>query len=1123
MSMTYNKEEKTLLYLDDEQENLDGFRFNFRKEYTIFTAQNTLEAFNIIRNHNIKVVLSDNKMPDMLGTEFFEVLAVSNPEIIRILVTAYADTEAAMQAINKGQVYRFITKPWNKNELQVAIENAFEAYNLRAQNQQLIENLSKKNFELEDLNFRLMVEVSERRKVEEELFVYKNHLEQLVAKRTAEIESINRELRRYKEELEILVEERTKQLIESEKRLKTISDNLPGGAIFRGYTCPDNTDHLVYTSAKIAEIAGIEVDKLLTSVGNFFNKIYPDDIPSFVEARKKSLESLDVLDHELRIIKDNNEIRWLHLRMIYQKANSENNTRSTTKSGINESTPNSEQKPESAIANENIWWDGYVIDITDRKKAEEEAKQLETIINRIHEGISTHTGEKLLENITVKLAEVLNADMLFIAEPIKENTHIKTLTLSQNFRIIPNTELPINNSPCQDVINKNISITIPANVTQLYPQCQLLKELNADVYIGIPLKDSAGKNIGLLSAIYNRRIEKINYNERILEIFSTRIAAEIERIHSEEAIQLYSDVAYNMQVALNVFQLTDPNNNNSLRLIKANPAAAKIIGKQLNQILGKPFLQIYPQLASYHIQDILCNVITSGRPYVNEEFKLFSQKGNLLFFSFKAFPVPNQCVGVLFEDITRKKLAEQAIKESEERYKALFEKSPNGIHLIGTKGAMAKKIVSANPKFFEMLGYNQEEIIGMPVETFIVNNQGQNNVFMQIETLMTGQTIIYETEFRHKNGKIFPVEITHSIISFGDELYILGIDRDITEIKQAQQQLQENIHFLTTLLETIPLPVAYLNKERKYIGCNTEFERFTGQKRNQIIGKTVYDIYPSRYAQRYDESDKKLLENSKVQVLEEQIIDSEGNLKDIITTKSVFTDANDQIAGYIVNLFDITERKNIEQRLLETIITTEEKERERFAGNLHDEVGPLLSSLKMYLSLLSENDDKTKKEYILKQVQTLIKEAIQTVREISNDLSPHVLNNYGFIAAINSFISLKSDFIKINFSHNIENKRFSPNLETILYRITKELINNTLKHAQAQTIFLDVREENNFLILYYRDDGKGFEINEKIEHKAGSIGLLNIVSRVKTINGKYEIRTAPNKGFTFELIIPLQS
>src|SRR5690606_3213550 len=129
--------------------------------------------------------------------------------------------------------------------------------------------------------------------------------------------------------------------------------------------------------------------------------------------------------------------------------------------------------------------------------------------------------------------------------------------------------------------------------------------------------------------------------------------------------------------------------------------------------------------------------------------------------------------------------------------------------------------------------------------------------------------------------------------------------------------------------------------------------------------------------------------------------------------------------------------------------------------------------LKMYLSLLAESEDKKKKDYILKQVQHLIKEAIQTVREISNDLSPHILNNYGCIAAINSYIALKSDFIKIDFQQNIENKRFGAHLETIIYRITKELINNTLKHAEANHIELKIIENNNVLSYYYRDDGKG--------------------------------------------------
>lgn len=1082
-----DKSEKTILYIDDEQENLDGFRFNFRKDYVIFTAQNTLEAFNIIRSAPIKVVISDNKMPDMLGTEFFEVLAVSNPDIIRILVTAYADTEAAMQAINKGQVYRFITKPWNKNELQIAIENAFEAYHLKQQNQQLIENLSKKNFELEDLSFRLMVEVSERRKVEEELFIYKNHLEQLVAKRTEEIENINKELSRYKEELEELVRERSAQLMESEQRLRTISDNLPGGAIFRGYTKPDNTDYLVYASANISAITGISREDILSSVGIFFNQVYPDDIPRLIAARKKAIELSKILDEEIRFFRKVDDIRWLHLRILYKNAE-----------------------------DGQIWWDGYVIDVTDRKKAESAAKSLENIINQIHSGISAHTGEKLIESVAMKLFEALQPDQLFIGQPVAGRQAIRTTIFIEHKNIRKNITISTKDTPCSLVLKKNTAI-IPSGVRDQFSGLDTLTDSKAEAYVGIPLVNSSGNCIGLIAAIYFHPLEEEQRVAQILEIFSVRITAELERIQFEEAIKLYSDVAENMQVALNVFQLQ----GKTLSLIKANPAAAKIINTPLEAMVGKKFEEIYPQLRGYEVEEVLSRVVRTGKAHANEEFKYFTNDGKVFFYSFKAFPLPNNCVGVLFEDITRKKLAEQAIKENEERYKALFEKSPNGIHLISTSGTMAGKIISVNPMVTKMLGYSAKEIIGKPIEHFMVGLDA-NFRKQTMEKLMAGETVIFETTFIRKDGTHFPVEITQSTLSLGNEIYILGIDRDITELKNAQKQLQENIHFLTTLLETIPLPVVYKDKNRRFLGCNTEFEQLIGRKREELMGKTVFDIYPYEYAQRYDEADRLLLENGITQKFEEQIPDAQGNIRDIILTKAAFTDINNEIAGFILILFDITDRKNYEIRLLETIITTEEKERERFAGNLHDEVGPLLSSLKMYLSLLSESEDKKKKDYILTQVQNLIKEAIQTVREISNDLSPHILNNYGCIAAINSYISLKSDFINIHFQHNIENKRFGSHLETIIYRITKELINNTLKHAEAKNVELKIMENGNMLSYYYHDDGKGFEMKDTFENKSGSIGLLNIVSRVKTINGKYQIKTAPSKGFTFELEIPLK-
>ncbi len=178
--MKSGKSENTILYIDDEQANLDGFMFNFRKIYNILLATNTNDAFDIIRKNKIKVIISDNRMPDMLGTEFFKILSISNPDVIRILVTAYADTEAVMQAINMGRVYHFVTKPWNKNELQMTIDNAIEAYNLKQQNQELISYLTSNNNELENLNSQLRIEINERIKAEKDLASHRDNLEIIV-------------------------------------------------------------------------------------------------------------------------------------------------------------------------------------------------------------------------------------------------------------------------------------------------------------------------------------------------------------------------------------------------------------------------------------------------------------------------------------------------------------------------------------------------------------------------------------------------------------------------------------------------------------------------------------------------------------------------------------------------------------------------------------------------------------------------------------------------------------------------------------------------------------------------------------------------------------------------------
>jgi signal transduction histidine kinase len=137
-----------ILYIDDEVNNLNAFRANFRRTYEIYTATNTLEARKTLQSIPVHVIIADQRMPGTSGVEFFNVIKENYPDPIRILLTGYTDVEDLIDAINKGQIYRFIRKPWDDYELQNTIRNAYEIYTTKKELESKIEELEKANDEL---------------------------------------------------------------------------------------------------------------------------------------------------------------------------------------------------------------------------------------------------------------------------------------------------------------------------------------------------------------------------------------------------------------------------------------------------------------------------------------------------------------------------------------------------------------------------------------------------------------------------------------------------------------------------------------------------------------------------------------------------------------------------------------------------------------------------------------------------------------------------------------------------------------------------------------------------------------------------------------------------------------
>ena len=138
-----------VLYVDDEAQNLFAFKASFRRDYKVFTAESAVEGMKILRDNKIKLIIADQRMPEVTGVEFLSQAKLVYPNPIRMILTGFSDVVAVIDAINAGKVYGYYTKPWTKEELKISIQSAIEFYNLQEENTKLFHNL---NSTIQELN-----------------------------------------------------------------------------------------------------------------------------------------------------------------------------------------------------------------------------------------------------------------------------------------------------------------------------------------------------------------------------------------------------------------------------------------------------------------------------------------------------------------------------------------------------------------------------------------------------------------------------------------------------------------------------------------------------------------------------------------------------------------------------------------------------------------------------------------------------------------------------------------------------------------------------------------------------------------------------------------------------------
>ncbi len=371
-----------------------------------------------------------------------------------------------------------------------------------------------------------------------------------------------------------------------------------------------------------------------------------------------------------------------------------------------------------------------------------------------------------------------------------------------------------------------------------------------------------------------------------------------------------------------------------------------------------------------------------------------------------------------------------------------------------------------------------------------------------------------------RGGNELPVEVTSCSVRYKGKDAVLVCVRGSRE--KSHKEKEADIR--KAAIDATYNGVGILSKDREgcpLVDANPSLFKALEMPEEKVIGAPFLELLPDQGVRR--EIQEKILEG-KGWKGELRVDDGRGERWFFMSIDPMELSEGEE--GFLaVVCQDITENRMAENRLVDAIVQTQQQERKRVANDLHDGVGQTLTAANVYLKTMEKKWRKGQAEEgmeHLPMVSDLVYKGVEEIRNISHDLMPDTLKEYGLIRAIRQLIrevDEGSEAIELRF-HTALNPEMRRNesLEGGMYRVCQEIINNSLRHSEATRIDLKLKENDQDLILEAEDNGKGFDPS-RIE-KGEGLGLSGMKDRVRSLNGTVEIDGKPGKGAFFRVRLP---
>jgi PAS domain S-box-containing protein len=795
---------------------------------------------------------------------------------------------------------------------------------------------------------------------------------------------------------------------------------------------------------------------------------------------------------------------------------------------------------------------GVISDIEERKKAEEELKQSEALLRSIIESpqnIITFSLDNNYRYLSFNRAHHATMKKIWGADIEKGRSMLEYITYQEDSqKAAANFDRALSGEHF--------------SVIEEYGDEKLSRVFWEDIYS--PIIIDTGEIIGV--TVFCTDI-------------SERMLAE-EKLHA--ANQRLLDTIDFLPDATFVIDLSG-------RVIAWNRAIEEMTGVGKDDILGQGGYQ-YAVPFYGNPRPILIDLIFSGNSDIEAGYAYTEKKektiyaegftpcinnGKGAYMWGKASPLfdnEGKIIGAIesIRDITGRKLAEDKLQASNQQLLDIIDFLPDATFVIDQEG----RVIAWNHVIEQLTGVKKEDILGKGNYSYAIPFHGEPRPIF-IDLIFADESIVKQQyDYIRKEGNTFYGETFAQAAYKGKGAYLwvkasplidkdgnvvgaIQSIRDITglkhleerfrltgkELQQALEKLDER-ELIDRIIETSPAGILVVNNEMKFTFANARAEQLLGlqfkDKNSRVykMPKWFYTDYEGHPIPREE------LVHHQVIATGRQVVDAalaiqwpDGTRTLLSINGAPLYDRAGAIEGAVLSIEDVTLRREAEERinsyqkqlrsLAAKLALVEESERRRIAENIHDHIGQSLAVARLKIGALKRTvmiDENLKN---LDEINILIEEAIKNTRSLTFELSPPILYDLGFGAAVEWLGEhlLEKNGVGFNLVNKLQPKTLDEELRVILFTAVRELFFNIIKHAQAKMVFISVRKTGDKIMLEVRDDGTGFiaDLNSTGYRKAGSFGLFSINERLEHFGGRLEIVSQPGQGTRIAIEAPLAS